>query len=94
MDSPLLSYIDMQHANLLPPHLTVGETRDLGPWYTIAEDLAPVRDASTELVSQTSRVHVPVGEPEAQVQVVEPAAVESVNSLEVEADQSEEMMTK
>ena len=31
VDSPLLSYIDVQHANFLPPRLTVGKARDLGP---------------------------------------------------------------
>lgn len=31
VDSPLLSYIDVCHANLLLPSLTVGEVRDLGP---------------------------------------------------------------
>ena len=50
VDSPLLSYIDMRHANLLPPQRTVGEAQDLGPQYTIAKNRAPVRDASTELV--------------------------------------------
>ena len=51
VDSLLLSYIDVQHANFLPPFLTVGEARDLGPRYTTMEDCAPVRDESAELVS-------------------------------------------
>lgn len=51
VDSPLLSYIDVWHTNFLPPSLTVGEARDLGPKYTTAEDLAPVRDESTVRVS-------------------------------------------
>ena len=53
-----------------------------------------MRDALAELVSQSRRVHVPVGEPDAQVQVVEPTAAKSVNSLEAEAGQSEEMVTR
>lgn len=31
VDSSLLSYIDVRHANILPPQLTVGEARDLSP---------------------------------------------------------------
>ena len=60
-------YIDVQHPYLLPPNLTVGEVRDLGPQYTTAEDLASVRDASVEQASQNHRVHVPVGEPDAMI---------------------------
>ena len=51
VDSPLLSYIDAWHANFLPPSLTTGEARDLGPHYTTAEDRAPIRDESVERVS-------------------------------------------
>ena len=51
VDSLLLSYIDVQHANFLPLSLTIGEARDLGPHYTTAEDIAPVRDESAERVS-------------------------------------------
>ena len=53
MDSPLLSYIDVQHANFLLPSLTIGEARDLSPRYTIAEDLALLRDESAKRVSQS-----------------------------------------
>ena len=31
VDRPLLSCIDIRHANFLPPKLTIGEARDLGP---------------------------------------------------------------
>ena len=31
VDSPLLSYIDVQHANFRPPQLTIGEAHDLDP---------------------------------------------------------------
>ena len=58
------------------------------------DSLAPVRDTSTDLVSQSRRVHILVEEPEASIQVAEPAAVESVNSSKVEAGQGEEMVTK
>ena len=30
VDSPLLSYIDIRHANFLPPKLTMGEAWELG----------------------------------------------------------------
>ena len=85
VDSPLLSYIDVRHANFLPPQLTIGEAHDLGPRYTASDELVPVRDASAELVSQNRKVHMPV-KPKALVQVVEPAATESANSLEDESD--------
>ena len=52
VDSPLLSYIDVQHANFLPPKLTVGEARDLSPRYICSNELVPVRDKSAERVSQ------------------------------------------
>ena len=95
MDSSLLSYIDIQHANFLPPSLTVGEARDLGPRYITVEDLAPMRDESAERVSQSRRVHVPVEEPEAPVQVTEPTTVESVHSSEAESNfDEEEMVTR
>ena len=44
VDSPLLCYIDVYHANFLPPRLTVGEACDLSPRYTCSDELAPVRD--------------------------------------------------
>ena len=66
VDSPLLSYIDVWYANFLPPKLTIGEACDLGPRYICSDKLAPVRDESTELVSQNHQVHVPV-EPKAPV---------------------------
>ena len=79
VDSPLLLYIDVRHANLLPPSLMVGEARDLGLRYTTTNSLAPIRDALVDLVSQSCRVHIPVEEPEALIQVAEPAAAESIN---------------
>ena len=79
VDSPLLLYIDVRHANLLPPSLMVGEARDLGLRYTTADSLAPIRDALVDLVSQSCRVHIPVEELEALIQVAEPIAAESIN---------------
>ena len=90
-----MSYIDIRYANFLPPSLTVGEARDLGPRYITVEDLAPMRDESAERVSQSRRVHVPVEEPEAPVQVTEPTTVESVHSSEAESNfDEEEMVTR
>ena len=95
MDSPLLSYIDVRHANFLPTSLIVGEAQDFGPRYTTAEDLAPVRDDLAEHVSQSHRARVPIGELEALVQIAEPVAVELVNSSEAESDPGEdEMVTR
>ena len=86
MDSPLLSYIDVRHANFLLPSLSVGEAWDLDPRYTIVEDFAPMRDESTEHVSQSRKVHVLVEEQEAPSRTAE---------LEVaKADQGVEMVTK
>ena len=53
--SPLFSYIDVWHANFLPPRLTVGEARDLGPRYTCSDELAPIKDEYAERVSRRRR---------------------------------------
>ena len=42
VDSPLLSYIDVQHANFLQPKLTVEEARELGKRYTCSDELVPL----------------------------------------------------
>ena len=55
IDSPLLSYIDVRHANFLLPRLTVGEARDLGPCYTCSDELAPIRDEFAKRVSHRCR---------------------------------------
>ncbi|KAL0016572.1 hypothetical protein SO802_003641 [Lithocarpus litseifolius] len=55
VDSTLLSYIDVRHANFLPPSLTTDEARDLSPCHITVEDLAPVRDESAEGVSRALR---------------------------------------
>ena len=55
MDSPLLSYIDVQHSNFLPPKFTVGEARDLGRHCTCSNELAPIKDESAELASRHLR---------------------------------------
>ena len=48
VDSPLLSYIDVQHANFLSPSLTTDEAQDLSPCYITTEDLTLIRDESVE----------------------------------------------
>ena len=55
VDRPLLSYIDVRHANFLRQRLTVGEARDLGPYYTCLDELAPIRDEFAECVSRHRR---------------------------------------
>ena len=87
VDSPLLSYIDVRHANFFLPSLIVSEARDLSFRYTIAEDCASMRDESAERVSQSRKVHVPVGEPEAPTQPAEPEEA-------AKARQDTEMVTR
>ena len=53
LDSPLLSYIDVRHANFLPLKLTSGEAWDLGLRYITTDNLAPIRDESAERVFQS-----------------------------------------
>ena len=55
VDSPLLSYIDVRHANFLPSSITVGDARDLGLRYTCLDELAPIRDESAEAASRHLR---------------------------------------
>lgn len=93
VDNPLLSYINVRHANFLPPFLTVGEAWDLGPRYTTTEDLAPMRDESAERVSHNCQAHIPIKGPDTPIQVTEPVAAVPVHSL-TEADLGEEMVTR
>ena len=69
VDSPILSYIDVWHANFLPPRFIVGEARELGQRYTCSNELAPPRDKLAERVSRCLHelAHTPV-EPEAPIQ--------------------------
>ena len=55
VDSLLLSYIDVMHANFLPPRLTIGEARELGKRYTYSDELAPLQDEFVERVSRHLR---------------------------------------
>ena len=52
VDSPVLSYIDVWHANFLLPRLTIGEARDLSKRYTCSDELAPLQDKFVERASQ------------------------------------------
>ena len=63
VDNPLLSYIDLRHPNFLPPNLTMGEARDLGPRLVWAESLVLVRDTSIDSVFQGRVIHRPIEEP-------------------------------
>ena len=51
VDSTLLSYIDVWHANFLLLRLTVSEAHDLSPRYTCSNELAPIWDELAERVS-------------------------------------------
>lgn len=86
VDIPFLSYIDVQHANFLPPSSTTGKARDLSPRYTTAKNYALVKDKSAKRVSQSRKVHILVEEPEATTQPTEPKAIK--------AHQDAEMVTK
>lgn len=55
VDSTLLFYFDIRHANFLLPSLTTGEALDIGPRYITAEELASVRDKLAEQVSLALR---------------------------------------
>nr|POE92762.1 hypothetical protein CFP56_17854 [Quercus suber] len=63
------------------------------------DELAPMRDASAELVSQNCKKHVFVElearvEPEAPVQVTEPTTTKSIYSSGTEPDLGDEMVTR
>ena len=55
VDSPLLSCINIQHANFLPSKLTVSEACDLSPRYTCSNELSPIKDEFAERVSRRRR---------------------------------------
>ena len=100
MDSPLLSYIDVQHSNFLPPKFTVGEARGLGRCYTCSDELAPIRNEFAELASRRLRelAHKAIqqeepAEPEALVQEAKHAAAESSGSSKTHPACGEEMVT-
>ena len=76
----------MWHANFLPPKLTSSKARDIGPCYTIADDLAVVKDEFAERVSQSRQAHVLIEEP------VDPAPPAEQEAIEVEPDA--EMVTR
>ena len=101
VDSPLLSYIDFRQANFLPPNITVGEARDLDPWYTCSDELAPVRDELAEVLSRNlqERAHEAVqceavqAEPSNPIQVAAQEATESSDSSKTHSA-PEDIMTK
>ena len=69
VNNPLISYIDVRHANFLPPMFIVGEAQELSRRYTCSDKLTPLRDELAERVSR--RLHelayTPI-KPEAPVQ--------------------------
>ena len=93
LDSPLLSYIDVRHANFLPPSLTIGEVQDFGLRYITTKDLAPLRDELAERVSRAlkERGHVLIEENEGQVQA---ALTQAAKPREEEEDQDKAMVTR
>ena len=100
VDSPLLSYIDVQHANFLLPKFTVGEAQNLSRCYTCSNELAPIRDESAELKSCRLRERAykaiqqeEPAEPEAPIQEAEHEAAESSDSSRTHPAHGEEMVT-
>ena len=55
VDSPILSYIDVRHADFLPLNFTAGKAWDISCHHTCSDEPAPIRDESVELVSQSLR---------------------------------------
>ena len=92
VDSPLLSYIDVQHMNFLLPRFTVGEARESGRRYICSDELAPLRDESAECVSRCLRklAHQPVQE-EAPIQK-EPAQPEEPVEPEAPVKEAEQVV--
>ena len=91
VDSPLLSYIDVQHANFLSSRFTVGKAREMGRRYTCSDKLASLRDESVERVSRCLQelAHAPVKE-EAPIQE-EPAQPEEPAELEAPVQETEQL---
>ena len=91
VDSPLLSYIDVRHANFLSLKFTVGEPWELGRRYTCSDKLASLRDESVERVSRCLQelAHAPVKE-EAPIQE-EPAQPEEPTELEAPVQETEQL---
>ena len=85
VDNPLLSYIDVWHANFLCPSLTTGEAQDLNLRCTTAEDLAPIKDELAERVSWAFREqeHIPVEGNVGQAQAAEQEVVEVEQEVEM-----------
>ena len=101
VDSSLFSYIDVRHANFLLPNFTIGEARDISRRYTCSNELAPIRDETTELASRhlQERAHEVVqreavpAEPKAPTQEAKQEAVESSDSSKTHSIHGEEMVT-
>ena len=86
VDNPLLSYIDVRHANFLCPSLTIGEAQDLNLRCTTAEDLAPIKDELAERVSWAFREqeHIPVEGNVGQAQAAEQEVAEVEQEAEIQ----------
>ena len=84
VDSPLLFYIDVRHANFLPSSITVGDARDLGPRYTCSDELAPIRDESTEAASKhlQERAHEAVQREVVPAELANPAQIAAQEATE------------
>lgn len=87
VDSPFISYIDVRHAKFLPPTLTIGEARDLGPRYTSTDDLAPVKDEFVEQVSQNNKRHEAIEQPESPAPIADKEAAEPIGTSGTKSDQ-------
>lgn len=92
VNNPVLSYIDVQHPNFLPPNLAVGEARNLGPRLVRPDLLVPEKDASVDSIFQGCAVHIPVEETRVEVRSADQEEVELKNSSGAEVEQTEDEM--
>ena len=60
VDSPLLSYLDVQLPGFLPKGLTSREARDLGPRLVKYDSLEPIQDDLGDNIFQGQVGHIPV----------------------------------
>ena len=102
VDSPLLSYNDVRHANFLPPKFTVEEARELAP---LRDELAEcvsrhLQELAHEHVQEEAPVHEEAAqpkepaEPEAPVEEVEQFVVDIIDLSDTEPCLSKDMVTR
>ena len=61
--SPLLSFLNIQLPGFLPPGLTSGEAKELGPRLVRHDSLEPIQDGLGNTVFQGRLEHIPMDAP-------------------------------